>query len=151
MNAMDELTSPPLDPDRARSLVLSIERAGIDTERIHVDAEPPRSTEGTSQVDRKTLTRPGARVVTGLVAGALVGLVGGLIVSAFLDVSTAAVVVATTIGSAVIGALAGLYSRLPMSTELSDTDSGGSSTVRVDISGLSRSDVDAVAQALGSA
>lgn len=150
MSTEQELLSPRLDPERARNLVLALERRGLDTNRIHVDALPPVSTASTSKVDRRAVTRPGQRVAVGMVAGAVAGVVIGLVAAAVFDTRTGATILAVAIGAALVGGLAGLYSRLAMSTELSDVDSGRTATVRVDVLGLPESEVADIGKAIAS-
>ncbi len=149
--AAPTLSSPPLGPEQARELVLALERSGIDTGRIHVDTAAPLSSATTSRIDRQALSRPGARVAAGMVGGLVVGSIIGLVAAALVDVSTGIVVVAMAVGATVLGGLIGLYSQLPTSSEVSDTDGGHPTSIRVDVSGLAAEDVEAVRSQLQAA
>lgn len=151
MSTSQERTSASLNPDQARDLVIELERSGLDTSRIQVDAAPPISAEAIGRTDGRTVKRPGLRVAGGLIVGAAVGLVLGLIVGSMSDTATSAIVLALTIGAAIIGGLVGLYSRLSMSTELTDVDSGVTSTVRIDVSGLDHDDIETIDRLLATA
>lgn len=148
MDSPQERTAGPLSPERARGLVIDLERRGLDTNRITVDASPSTTAATTGRTDQRSVARPAVRVAGGLFAGALIGLVLGLIVGSMLETATGAIVLATAIGAAIVGGLVGLYSRLPMNTEVSDVDSGVTSTVRVDVSGLPEDDVETVERLL---
>lgn len=148
MAPANELTSAPLTPDEARDLVLDLERTGVDTGRIHVDSAPPTNRATTGQVDQATVTRPALRAGLGLIAGALLGLLIGLAVAAIGDTALGPTLLATIVGAGLVGALTGLYVRLPVNTEVSDVATGTRSTVRVDIAGLAESDVSDIEQNL---
>lgn len=151
MNAQEHLISPRLPPDRARDLVLRLERTGLETGRILVDVPPPLTAAAGSEADRRAVTRPGLRVIAGILGGAVIGLLVGLILAPIIDTPTVATVVALVIGASLVGGLAALYWRLAMSTELPDVDSGRTSVVRVDVAGLADDEVSTIDRILASA
>lgn len=141
-----QLRSRPLGPEAARQLVVAAEQMGIETARIHVDADPAITTVETSRVDQKALGRPARRIAVAAAAGLVLGLVIGLIVVAVTDATAAQALLAFMIAGTVLGALAGLYSKLTMSTELADVDTGQRSTVRIDVDGLSSETADELSE-----
>lgn len=130
------LSSRCLSPDETRDLVVSLEHLGLETARIDVVAAPAISTDETSSVDRRAVARPARRVAIGLLAGIVVGLVLGVVAIVLTDALAAPTLLGFGIGGAAIGALTGLYARLPMNTTVADADTGQDSMVRVDVTGL---------------
>ena len=144
-----ERLSPCLPPDRINDLVVELERHGIDSGRIDVVSQPPRSVREMSEVDQATFARPVGRAALGFALGAVVGaIVGGLLIWAGMATGT---LLGTVIAGAVFGALFGLYRRLPVSTDVADADShpDDESMVRVNVNGMDRSVVDEIERILG--
>ncbi len=131
-----ERSSPCLPPDQIRNLVVELEQMGIESSRIDVVADPATSVEATSKVDRETMARPAGRAAKGAVIGLVVGLVIGALLVTLADGLPNAILLATAIAGVALGALFGLYSRLPVTTDVVDVETGQDSYVRVDVSGM---------------
>jgi len=108
---------------------------GVDSSRIDVVAEPARSAEATGQVDRATLTRPAGRAALGAAVGLIAGLLLGWLLFAVSDLP-AGIILATAIAGVALGALFAMYSRLPVSTDVVDVETGQNSYVKVDVSDM---------------
>lgn len=135
-----ERQSPCLPPERVRDLVLELEKHGLESSRIDVVVAPTRSVEATSQVDQASFARPVGRAALGLAIGAVVGLLLGLVIVSLGDLPVGTVL-GSTIAGGLLGALFGLYRRLPVNTDVVDVDAGRDSIVRVDVSGLDDDEV----------
>jgi hypothetical protein len=136
MNRPDQHSSRPLGPDAAYDLVVELEHLGLETDRITLDTPLPISTARTGRVDQAALRRPLRRVAGGLMVGAVIGLIHGLVAVLLTDAGLAPSLAVGSMLGIVIGGLVGLYWRLPMSTEVSDVDTGGPSVVTVDLEDL---------------
>jgi hypothetical protein len=132
MNRPDQHSSRPLGPDAAYDLVVELEHLGLETDRITLDTPLPISTARTGRVDQAALRR----VAGGLMVGAVIGLIHGLVAVLLTDAGLAPSLAVGSMLGIVIGGLVGLYWRLPMSTEVSDVDTGGPSVVTVDLEDL---------------
>lgn len=135
MSSSTRTSSKPLDPDRARSLVLDLEQQGIDPVRISMATGRPHDPATTGRVDQATLRRPAKRAATVAAVGVAIGVAIGVLATAFGAQLATALVVGVIMGG-LVGALLGLYWRLPMTPEVYDAETGGLSVVSVDLAGL---------------
>ncbi len=139
-----ERTSACMPPDKIRDLVVELEQMGVDSSRIDVVAEPAQSVEATSRVDRETMARPAGRAGLGAGIGLVAGLVIGGLLVILIDTLPAGVILGAAIAGLLLGALFGMYSRLPVTTDVVDTDTGQNSYVRIDISDMDADEVRSV-------
>ncbi len=145
-----ERQSPCLPPDRARDLVVELEKHGVESSRIDVVVAPARSMENTSRVDQTSFARPVSRAALGLVVGAVAGVLLGLIIVSLGDLPVGTVL-GSAIAGALLGALFGLYRRLPVNTDVVDVDAGSDSIVRVDVGDLDDHEVNEVEELISEA
>jgi hypothetical protein len=134
----DHIVATFADGESARRASLAIETLGIDSSRVSVDAKRDLTDQvAESNVDSATIQRPRNRAVTGAIVGAVVGAVVGVVVGMVFDAVPAGMaLVLFIIPGVIIGALFGLYSRLPTNPEISDADAGGPVELIVDLSDL---------------
>lgn len=136
MNPSSTISSPCLSANRIRSLVVDIERLGVDASRISVEAEPPRTAAEVGGVDGASVSRPASRVAVAAATGVVVGILIALVVVGTADVPAAPTLLIAVLAGAILGGLAGLYSRLAVNNEVSDVDTGQLSFINVDTEGL---------------
>jgi hypothetical protein len=134
----DRVVATFRDGDAARRASLAIERLGIDSSRVHVDAKADLTSHtAESRVDSASMQRPRHRAVVGAIVGGIVGAAIGLVLGLVMDViPTGAALALFTIPGVIIGALFGLYSRLETSSDISDTAAGGPVKLTVDLTAL---------------
>ncbi len=69
-------------------------------------------------------------------AGVVVGILIALVIVGAADVPAAPTLLIAVLAGAILGGLAGLYSRLAVNNEVSDVDTGQRSFISVDTDGL---------------
>lgn len=134
------LSSPPLPPDDARSLVVDLEHTGLDSQTIAVATAPVSTPAQMARSDQRSITRPAKRVALGAGLGLVLGLALGAGGAIATDASAAQLLVPMAIVATLMGGLIGLYSRLTMHRDMADIDGGGRSIVSVDLTNVDDAD-----------
>jgi hypothetical protein len=135
----DVIVATFADGEAARRASLAIESLGIDSSRVQVDARTDvTSAASEAHMDTAAIQRPTNRALQGAVVGAAIGAAVGVVVGLVSDAIPFVMALALfVIPGVILGALYGVYSRLPTNPEIIDADAGGGQVkLTVDLSDL---------------
>lgn len=126
------------DGDAARRASLGVEELGIESSRVHVDAQSPLSPDAAdSRVDRTTVERGRHMAAQGMIVGGIIGAILGLALGYFFDLLPLGISAALFVVPGVaLGGLFGVYTRLQTNPEITDADAGGTVVLTVDLTAL---------------